>query len=317
METVISPPWFFDGLLAVAVLTLAWQALRSPDLFRAVVLFIAFGLLMALVWVRLAAPDIALAEAAIGSGLSGALLLASVARLRTVEKRSDLAHAEDGLITHPDRWLPLLLLLPVVAGLTYVLLSLPSTTEGLSAAVNANLELSGVGNPVTAVLLNFRAYDTLLEVFVLLLALMGVWSLGAARIPIEAPGPVLEIFVRLLIPILILVAAYLLWVGADAPGGAFQAGATLAAAGVLLVLAAWPLEYALSPMQLRLLLIVGPAMFIVMSILTLVAEGGVLQFPPDMAGLLILMLESGATLSIAVTLIGLFGGARAHERERS
>jgi energy-converting hydrogenase B subunit D len=32
-------------------------------------------LLMALVWARLAAPDIALAEAAIGAGVTGALLL--------------------------------------------------------------------------------------------------------------------------------------------------------------------------------------------------------------------------------------------------
>ena len=43
--------------------------------------FIAFGLLMALVWVRLGAPDIALAEAAIGVGLTGAQLLVSLARL--------------------------------------------------------------------------------------------------------------------------------------------------------------------------------------------------------------------------------------------
>jgi uncharacterized MnhB-related membrane protein len=37
---------------------------------------------MALAWVRLAAPDVALAEAAIGAGLTGALLMAALARLR-------------------------------------------------------------------------------------------------------------------------------------------------------------------------------------------------------------------------------------------
>jgi len=37
---------------------------------------------MALDWVRLAAPDVALAEAAIGAGLTGALLMAALARLR-------------------------------------------------------------------------------------------------------------------------------------------------------------------------------------------------------------------------------------------
>ena len=40
---------------------------REPR--RAVILFIAFGLLLALVWARLRAPDVALAEAAIGAGL--------------------------------------------------------------------------------------------------------------------------------------------------------------------------------------------------------------------------------------------------------
>jgi uncharacterized MnhB-related membrane protein len=68
----------FDLLLAGSLLLLSWRALSSPDLFRAVVLFIVFGLVMALAWTRLAAPDIALAEAAIGAGVTGALLLSAV-----------------------------------------------------------------------------------------------------------------------------------------------------------------------------------------------------------------------------------------------
>jgi len=81
VATVTLLQWAFDGLLGGALLWLAWQALASPDLFRAIVLFVAFGLLMAIAWVRLDAPDIALAEAAIGAGLTGALLLAALARL--------------------------------------------------------------------------------------------------------------------------------------------------------------------------------------------------------------------------------------------
>ncbi|WP_291829182.1 DUF4040 domain-containing protein [Marinobacter sp.] len=67
--------WLLDGLLVLALLTTAVAVLASRNLFRAVVMFIAFGLLMALAWVRLQAPDIALAEAAIGAGLTGVLLL--------------------------------------------------------------------------------------------------------------------------------------------------------------------------------------------------------------------------------------------------
>lgn len=65
----------FDLLLAAALLWCGWRSLAAPTLQRAVVLFIVFGLLMTLAWARLAAPDIALAEAAIGAGLTGALLL--------------------------------------------------------------------------------------------------------------------------------------------------------------------------------------------------------------------------------------------------
>ena len=80
--------WLFDLLLGAGLLWLAWRLLACPDLFKAIVLFISFGLLMALAWVRLDAPDVALAEAAIGAGLTGALLLAALARLKH-SKRSE------------------------------------------------------------------------------------------------------------------------------------------------------------------------------------------------------------------------------------
>ena len=74
--------WVFDIVLGSTLLWLAWRTLASEDLFKGIVLFIAFGLLMAFTWVRLDAPDVALAEAAIGAGLTGALLLAALARLQ-------------------------------------------------------------------------------------------------------------------------------------------------------------------------------------------------------------------------------------------
>jgi uncharacterized MnhB-related membrane protein len=88
METITLLGNLFDGLLGLLLLWLAWRTLDCPDLFKAAVLFITFGLLMAIAWVRLDAPDVALAEAAIGAGLTGALLLAAIARL----KQSTEAH---------------------------------------------------------------------------------------------------------------------------------------------------------------------------------------------------------------------------------
>ncbi|MBW6467759.1 MAG: DUF4040 domain-containing protein [Anaerosomatales bacterium] len=74
--------WVFDILLVGTLVWLAVRALAEVKLFKAVVLFIAFGLLVALAWVRLSAPDIALAEAAIGAGITGALLLDAVGHMR-------------------------------------------------------------------------------------------------------------------------------------------------------------------------------------------------------------------------------------------
>ena len=51
---------------------------------------------------------------------------------------------------------------------------LPSEPSGLTGVVDSQMANSGVEHPVTAVLLNFRGYDTWLELGVLLLAVMGV-----------------------------------------------------------------------------------------------------------------------------------------------
>ena len=83
--------WLFDGLLVFSLLWLAWISLAATDLFKAIVLFIAFGLLMALAWARLQAPDIALAEAAIGAGLTGALLLSTLGH---ISPTADFDHAD-------------------------------------------------------------------------------------------------------------------------------------------------------------------------------------------------------------------------------
>ncbi|WKZ32392.1 MAG: DUF4040 domain-containing protein [Thermodesulfobacteriota bacterium] len=72
-----------DIILAASLVLLAWRLITTPDLFKAAVLFITLSLLMALAWVRLKAPDIALAEAAIGAGITGILLIDTLGRLGT------------------------------------------------------------------------------------------------------------------------------------------------------------------------------------------------------------------------------------------
>ena len=322
METMTLLQLVFDTLLGLSLLWLAWQALASPDLFRAIVLFIAFGLLMALTWVRLDAPDVAMAEAAIGAGLTGALLLAALAKLESTSKTKAALvkdHETDVMIGNGKNqvllWLLIVLLLTMVAGLVYVVLSISEQSSGLEKLVLENMEISGVTNPVTAVLLNYRAYDTLLEMVVLLLALLGVWSLeGIPAHRESSPGPVLDMLSGLLIPLLILVAGYLLWIGAFAPGGAFQAGSVLGAAGVLLLLTGWRPGAWFAGMPLRIIIVTGLVVFIAVGMMMILLGEQFLEYPPSFAGTLILLIEAAATLSIGITLAALFLGGRPGSR---
>ncbi len=76
----------FDIILITTLLLLAWEVLSSENIFTGVVLFISFGLVMALAWVRMRAPDVALAEAALGAGLTGPLFLSALRRMERIHK---------------------------------------------------------------------------------------------------------------------------------------------------------------------------------------------------------------------------------------
>lgn len=68
--------------LSALVLAVAIWTIAAREAFAAVVGYVAYGLLLSLVWVRLFAVDVALTEAAIGGGVTGVLLIGAAARLR-------------------------------------------------------------------------------------------------------------------------------------------------------------------------------------------------------------------------------------------
>jgi len=187
------------------------------------------------------------------------------------------------------------------------LLELPAPAVDLPAAVGAKMAESGVAHPVTAVLLNFRGYDTLLEIGVLLLALIVVLAV-AAREEAKQPAvadPVLQTLARIAAPLMLLAAVYLLWAGAFRPGGAFQAGAVLAAAAVLLHLAGLAAAWQKPGKCLRIGLAAGFLVFLAVAA-GLLVEGALLQYPPAWAGALILLIEATLTVSLGLILAGLF-----------
>ena len=87
--------WLFDILLGASLLWLAVRAIYGRTLFDGVISFIGLGMLMALAWLRLDAPDVALAEAALGGGVTRALLFAALKRLQATEPDSEHPDGED------------------------------------------------------------------------------------------------------------------------------------------------------------------------------------------------------------------------------
>lgn len=205
------------------------------------------------------------------------------------------------------------------AGLGAAMLGLPSPTTTLAVSVQQHLGASGVRHSVTAVLLNFRGYDTLLEIAVLLVATMGVLAFHLAPSDAATPttastSPILAGLVHLLVPLMVILAGYLLWAGSHRPGGAFQAGAVLAAAGVLLRLSGrWnpPLP---PPALARTGLLIGFAVFLTVALGASLTGGVLLEYPRAWAGELILLIEAALSVSIGLMLLSLFSGAPAPGR---
>ncbi|WP_279482460.1 hydrogenase subunit MbhD domain-containing protein [Aureimonas sp. SK2] len=298
-----------DLAFVVIALATAAAAVLVRDLFAGIVLFIGYGVVLALLWLRLGAVDVAMAEAAIGAGLTGVLLIGAWSRVGRLgalaEPRAPLAGRAAAAALSGG--VGLLLVVALVA--------LPAGEPGLGPSVMGNLDRAGVPQPVTAVLLNMRAFDTLLESIVLLAALAAVWTLmprDALANPAglrqrAAPDGVLAALGRLLPPLGIVVAVYLVWAGSSRPGGAFQAGTVLAAVFLLTMLAALVPAPRPASRRLALALVGGPFVFLAVG-LAGAASGTFLLLPEGLAGTLIVLIEYALAASIAPALAMLVVG---------
>jgi multisubunit Na+/H+ antiporter MnhB subunit len=297
--------------LALLVLGVAAWTIAARQVFGAVVGFVVYGLLLSLVWVRLYAPDVALTEAAVGGGVTGVLLLTAGARLRSLGEKA--AGEPPGL---PLRVVAAILSLLVALGLAAVVLLLPDPPATLAPEAREGLAATGLGNPITAVLISYRSFDTMLEKIVLVLALTGVWSVAADEAWGSAPAPIgrmqpdgaLTLLTQLLAPLGVVVGLHIFWVGADAPGGAFQGGALLAAMWMIVMMARLTEAPRIDARWLRLALIAGPAVFFLAGLAGLPMGGSFFSYPPGFAKPIILFIEAFMLLTIAVTLPMLVAG---------
>ena len=298
-----------DLALAAIVLGVAVWTIAARETFSAVVGYVAYGLLLAIIWVRLYAPDIALTEAAIGSGVTGVLLVSASARLKRLS-------ASDPAPGAALKVAAAALAVLVAGALAAAVLSLPDPARSLAPDADSRLAATGLGNAVTAVLIAYRSFDTMLEKVVLVLAVVGVWSVapdrfwGGAPAPLgpAAPDAALVFLARILAPIGVVIGVQMFWVGADEPGGAFQGGAILAAMWMIVMMARLTDPPRIGSGRLRLALIAGPAVFLLVGVAGPIIAGSFFAYPAGFAKPVILFIEAFMVLSIAVTLPLLVAG---------
>src|SRR5690625_7425139 len=68
----------FDVVMVLGLLAVAAVALFHPRRLTAAAMFLVFGVLLAVVWAWLGAPDVAIAEAVLGAGVTGVLVMNAV-----------------------------------------------------------------------------------------------------------------------------------------------------------------------------------------------------------------------------------------------
>jgi multisubunit Na+/H+ antiporter MnhB subunit len=300
-----------DVCLALLAVGAAAWTIFARKLFGAVVGYVAYGLILAIVWIRLLAPDVALTEAAIGGGATGVLLVTAGSRLRAAKSVEPGDRASRG-----QKALAAVLSVLVAVALAAAMLALPEPPPTLAPEAKSGLEAAGLGNPVTAVLIIYRAFDTMLEKAVLLLAVIGVWSVAPDRFWGGAPAllgranpeSALVFLARMIAPIGIIIGLHIFWVSADEPGGAFQAGAILAAMWIIVMMARLADPPRVASHLLRLALIAGPAVFVGVALLGPFMGGSFLSYPAGFVKPVILFVEAFMLLTIAASIPMLIAG---------
>ena len=75
----------FNIMLLLFLVFCAIAVARIRDLLSAVIIFASYGLIMAIIWLQLSAPDIAITEAALGTAVTTLLLIATISKTRRTE----------------------------------------------------------------------------------------------------------------------------------------------------------------------------------------------------------------------------------------
>ena len=237
-------PIDFASLIAAATLVLATLAatIMHRQRLTALILIGAVGLIVALVFVKFSAPDLALTQLSVEVVTIILLLLALYFLPANTPRESSVLR----------RWRDVGL--AVLAGGGTAALSwaiLTRSSDNIAGYFIDNSMPGGGGrNVVNVILVDFRGFDTFGEITVLALAGLGIYALvGHLRLrgperdasgrawAFDSHPMILATFARLLLPLALLVSVFIFLRGHNLPGGGFIAGLITAIALIVQYLA--------------------------------------------------------------------------------
>lgn len=170
-----------DLILLLILVVCAVSAVLMKDLLSATIILGAYSLIMAVVWMRLNAVDVAFTEASVGAGITAVLIIAALSRTRRMEEEADrdLPGAERLRPKSVARKaVPVVVVIAICAVLIYGSTDLPRFGDPDAPAhhhvadryIKEGHHEAASENYVTAVLANYRGYDTLGETTVIFTA---------------------------------------------------------------------------------------------------------------------------------------------------
>lgn len=161
-----------DFLLLLFLVVCAVAVVKMRDLLAGTVVMAAYSLVIALVWTRLNAVDVALTEAAVGAGVTTVLALAAISRSKRYEADFDPGKFKMKLLAR-------FAVTMTALALVYGAIDMPEYASSDSPAnrsevtryyIERSKPETGSYNIVTAVLASYRGFDTFGEVAVIFTA---------------------------------------------------------------------------------------------------------------------------------------------------
>ena len=79
----------FEVVLLVLLMICAASACITKNLLASLIIFMAYSVIMSIVWALLEASDLAITEAAVGAGISSILLFVTLKKVRDIRKEAE------------------------------------------------------------------------------------------------------------------------------------------------------------------------------------------------------------------------------------